>query len=63
MDAAIARTVLALASSLDLAVVAEGVESEGQRDFLVRNGCKAFQGYLFGRPAPIEDFSARLLGD
>ncbi len=62
-DAAIARTVLALAQSLDLAVVAEGVESEGQREFLVRNGCKAFQGYLFGRPAPIDDFLTRLFAD
>jgi diguanylate cyclase (GGDEF)-like protein/PAS domain S-box-containing protein len=62
-DAAIARTVLALAQSLDLAVVAEGVEAPGQRDFLVRNGCKAFQGYLFGRPAPIEDFMSQLLAD
>jgi EAL domain-containing protein (putative c-di-GMP-specific phosphodiesterase class I) len=62
-DAAIARTVLALAHSLDLAVVAEGVESQGQRDFLVRAGCRAFQGYLFGYPAPIGDFIDRLRAD
>jgi diguanylate cyclase (GGDEF)-like protein/PAS domain S-box-containing protein len=55
-DAAIARTVLALGSSLGLAVVAEGVESQGQREFLLDAGCKWFQGYLFGRPVPIEDF-------
>ena len=53
-DAAIARTILNLAQSLDLGVVAEGVESAGQRDFLLRSGCKAFQGYLFGRPVPVE---------
>ncbi len=53
-DAAIARTVLSLAHSLELGVVAEGVESEGQRDFLLAAGCKAFQGYLFGRPVPVE---------
>jgi len=53
-DAAIARTILSLAHSLDLGVVAEGVESEGQRDFLLRSGCKAFQGYLFGRPVPVD---------
>jgi diguanylate cyclase (GGDEF)-like protein/PAS domain S-box-containing protein len=53
-DAAIARTILTLARSLDLAVVAEGVETPGQRDFLHKNGCKAFQGYLFGRPGPID---------
>ncbi|WP_313081112.1 EAL domain-containing protein [Pulveribacter sp.] len=51
-DAAIVRTILALARSLDLDVVAEGVETASQLDFLRRHGCPAFQGYLFGRPAP-----------
>jgi EAL domain-containing protein (putative c-di-GMP-specific phosphodiesterase class I) len=53
-DAAIARTILNLAQSLDLGVVAEGVETQGQFDFLLQSGCKAFQGYLFGRPVPVE---------
>ena len=53
-DAAIARTILTLAASLDLGVVAEGVEIAGQRDFLKENGCRAFQGYLFGRPLPVQ---------
>jgi diguanylate cyclase (GGDEF)-like protein len=53
-DAAIARTILNLAQSLDLGVVAEGVETEGQRQFLLENGCKSFQGYLFGRPVPLQ---------
>ena len=53
-DAAISRAIIALAQSLSLQVVAEGVESQGQLEFLKRNGCKAFQGYLFGRPAPAD---------
>ena len=53
-DAVIARTILSLAQSLDLTVVAEGVETEGQRTFLINSGCKAFQGYLFGRPVPVD---------
>jgi len=57
-DAAIVRTILALAQSLGLTVVAEGVETRGQRDFLALNGCRQFQGYLFGRPSPqLDDFN------
>ena len=54
-DAAIARTVLALGKSLGFSVVAEGVETEGQREFLLSNGCTLFQGYLFGRPVPVQN--------
>ncbi|ART53375.1 diguanylate cyclase [Acidovorax carolinensis] len=53
-DAAIACTIITLASSLGLDVVAEGVETEGQRAFLLRNGCQQFQGYLFGRPGVVD---------
>ncbi len=49
-DAAIARTILALGRSLGLQVIAEGVETMEQRDFLDGIGCQAYQGYYFGRP-------------
>jgi diguanylate cyclase (GGDEF)-like protein/PAS domain S-box-containing protein len=60
-DAAIARAIIGLAHSLGLQVVAEGVETAGQRDFLIENGCRGFQGYLFGKPGPVADL-ARLEG-
>lgn len=57
-DAAIVRTIIALAETLGLAVLAEGVETHAQRDFLADNGCHWYQGYLFGRPVTAEDFEA-----
>lgn len=54
-DAAIARMVLQLAQTLDMAVVAEGIESEGQMLALYEMGCRLFQGYLFGKPAPLTE--------
>ena len=55
-DAAIARTIVALGQSLGLSVIAEGVETAGQRDFLESSGCHAYQGYFFSRPLPLEAF-------
>jgi diguanylate cyclase (GGDEF)-like protein/PAS domain S-box-containing protein len=55
-DAAIARTIVALGQSLGLFVIAEGVETEAQRDFLAEQGCLAYQGYLFSAPLPEEKF-------
>ncbi len=53
-DAVIARTILALGHSLGLKVIAEGVETTEQHQFLASLGCDAFQGYYFGRPVPVE---------
>jgi len=53
-DRAIVRTIIAMAHSLNLEVIAEGVESEMQRQVLMQEGCRAFQGYLFGKPMPVE---------
>jgi diguanylate cyclase (GGDEF)-like protein/PAS domain S-box-containing protein len=55
-DAAIARTIVALAHSLGMTVIAEGVETEEQLLFLASHGCHAYQGYLFSRPLPLADF-------
>ena len=60
--AAIARTIMTLAQSLGLSVVAEGVETQGQLQFLQAHGCLAFQGYLFGRPEPEAELMRLLQG-
>ena len=59
-DAAIAKLVISLADSLGLAVIAEGVETQAQRDALAGIGCHNYQGYLFSRPLPAADFDALL---
>lgn len=55
-DAAIAKIIVALAKTMNLAVIAEGVETEEQREFLELNGCHTFQGYLFSKPVPANEF-------
>ena len=54
----IVRTIIVLGQSLGLAVIAEGVETKGQRDFLAANGCSFYQGYLYSRPLPLKEFGA-----
>ncbi|NWG30170.1 MAG: EAL domain-containing protein [Rhodocyclaceae bacterium] len=59
-DAALSKTILLIAHQMQLEVVAEGVETEAQLAWLRHNGCRHFQGYLFGRPQPVAAFLARL---
>lgn len=59
-DTAIIRAIIAMGRALGLEIVAEGVETAGQSDFLASHGCQVFQGYLFSRPLPAADFE-RLL--
>jgi EAL domain-containing protein (putative c-di-GMP-specific phosphodiesterase class I) len=59
-DAAISKMVVALAHSLGLTVIAEGVETLAQRNLLASQGCHAYQGYLFARPLPALDMEALL---
>ena len=59
-DAAIVSAIVALGKSLNLKVVAEGVETTGQQEFLTRLGCDSLQGFLLGRPMPPDQFIAAL---
>lgn len=54
------RTIVAMSQGLGLQVIAEGVETEEQRDILQDMGCTEFQGYLFGKPLHLEKFEALL---
>ncbi len=62
-DAAIIRAIVAMAKSLELDVIAEGVELQAQLDLLQLQDCHLYQGYLFSRPVPFADFSALLRND
>jgi diguanylate cyclase (GGDEF)-like protein len=61
-SAAIAQTIVSLGRAMGLSVVAEGVENEEQRKFLASLGTHSFQGYLYSRPLPLEEFERLWLG-
>jgi len=60
-DAAIVQTIIVMTETMGLDVIAEGVETEAQLQFLRQHGCQHFQGYLFGKPMPLTDFEAALV--
>ena len=62
-DVAIIRTIVALGQSLDLAVIAEGVETSEQKQSLSALGCRTFQGYLFSRPVPAKELEQHIYGE
>jgi EAL domain-containing protein (putative c-di-GMP-specific phosphodiesterase class I) len=62
-DAAIVRTVVAMAHSFGMKVIAEGVETEAHLTFLSGLGCEYYQGYLFSKPLPAQDVARLLSGE
>ncbi|HET7061333.1 MAG TPA: EAL domain-containing protein [Nitrosospira sp.] len=61
-NATIVRAIVLLAKSMGLAVIAEGVETLAQKDFLATQGCSTYQGYLFSRPLPLDQFEELVHG-
>lgn len=59
-DAIIVQTIIGMAKTLGLGIIAEGVETEAQRSFLQRNGCSTYQGYLFSKPVSLLEFESLL---
>lgn len=60
-DMAITKAVIALSKSLNLQIIAEGVETKEQKDFLIQNGCLNIQGYYYSKPLNAQDMEAFLL--
>ncbi|MDO9366380.1 MAG: EAL domain-containing protein [Methylotenera sp.] len=59
-DAVIVQTIIGMGNNLGMEIIAEGVETEAQREFLQAHGCPVFQGYLFSKPVPLETFERML---
>lgn len=59
-DVEITKAIISMAKNLKLNVIAEGVETEEQRDFLVENGCEEIQGYFYHKPSPVKEIEQRL---
>lgn len=60
-DAAIARAIIALGRSMQLTIIAEGVENQAQERFLAAEGCEQIQGYIVSLPLPPDEFAATFL--
>jgi len=60
-DSVIVQTIIGMANNLKISSIAEGVETIKQRDFLEKAGCNLYQGYLYGKPVPVEKFTDALL--
>ena len=60
-DSVIVQTIIGMANNLNMESIAEGVETQTQRDFLKQAGCRFFQGYLFGKPVPLDKFTDSLM--
>jgi EAL domain-containing protein (putative c-di-GMP-specific phosphodiesterase class I) len=53
---AMVRTIISIANNFGLNIIAEGVETDAQLAYLMQYGCNSFQGYLFGKPVPLQEF-------
>lgn len=60
-NAAVVKAIIYLANNFGLEIIAEGVETESELAFLQSNGCTQIQGYIFGRPVPVDEFTARFI--
>jgi EAL domain-containing protein (putative c-di-GMP-specific phosphodiesterase class I) len=60
-DAAIVQTIINMSKNLGIEIIAEGVETKDQKEFLEKHGCPVYQGYLYSKPIPLEEFEAHWL--